>query len=185
MNCSISGKVFEFPSVWQRKFFSYVGWLMAFLLLNACSSGPGRYVGKKYWHSSNERPYVINGVMYYPQVHYVYSSIGEASWYGYDCHGKPTAIGRRFDKNKLTAAHRTLPLPSVVLVENLENGRKIKLLVNDRGPFAKTNRRIIDVTQRAAYLLGFRNKGHARVRVTCLPQASRMAAIAHKRKPYR
>jgi rare lipoprotein A len=145
-------------------------------------SGP--YGGEKYWHAGSERPYVVNGVMYYPQVHYRYAAVGEASWYGYDCHGRPTATGRIFDKNKLTAAHRTLPLPSIVLVENLENGRKIKLLVNDRGPFAKTNRRIIDVSQRAAQLLGFRNKGFARVRVTCLPSASRMAAIIHGRKPY-
>jgi rare lipoprotein A len=115
---------------------------------------------------------------------YKYIAVGIASWYGYDCHGKPTASGRKFDKNKLTAAHRTLPLPSVVIVENLENGKKVKLTVNDRGPFAKTNSRIIDVSQRAAELLGFRRKGHARVKVTCLPKESQLAAVAYGRKPY-
>jgi rare lipoprotein A len=84
----------------------------------------------------------------------------------------------------MTAAHRTLPLPSVVLVENLENGRKIKLLLNDRGPFAKTQDRIIDVSQRAAELLGFRANGYAKVRVVCLPKESRIAAIKYRRRPY-
>jgi rare lipoprotein A len=122
--------------------------------------------------------------MYYPQIHYQYTAIGEASWYGYDCHGLPTATGVIFDKDKLTAAHRTLPLPSVVMVENLENGKKIQLLVNDRGPFAETSRRIIDVSQRAAKLLGFGARGLARVKVICLPKASRVAALSYKRKPY-
>jgi len=77
-----------------------------------------------------------------------------------------------------------LPLPSVVVVENLENGKKVKLLVNDRGPFAKTDRRIIDVSQRAAELLGFRKKGFTKVRVTCLPKESQIAALQYKRIPY-
>ena len=128
---------------------------------------------------------MINGVMYYPQVHYNYCKVGYASWYGYDCHGRKTATGRVFSKNGLTAAHRTLPLPCVVLVENLENHKKVKLLVNDRGPFAKTNRRIIDVTQRAAQLLGFRGKGIAKVRVICLPNESRRAAKKYGRIPYK
>lgn len=139
---------------------------------------------KKYWHAGSERPYVQRGVIYYPQVHYRYRKVGYASWYGYDCHGLQTASGRRFNKNGLTAAHRTLPLPSVVLVENLENGKKIKLLVNDRGPFAKTSKRIIDVSQKAAELLGFRRRGYAKVRVTCLPKESAAAARRYKRKPY-
>ena len=84
----------------------------------------------------------------------------------------------------MTAAHRTLPLPCVVLVENLSNGKKVKLLVNDRGPFAKINTRIIDVTQKAAEILGFRRKGYTKVRVTCLPKESRIAALKYKRKPY-
>lgn len=139
---------------------------------------------KKYWHAGSERPYTIKGVMYYPQVHYRYRKVGYASWYGYECHGLQTASGRKFSKNGLTAAHRTLPLPSVVLVENLENGRKVKLLVNDRGPFAKTNKRIIDVSQRAAELLGFRRKGYTKVRITCLPKESVAAARRYHRKPY-
>jgi rare lipoprotein A len=156
--------------------------LFPLMLLVACSTHDEKY--GKYWHSGSERPYIINGVKYYPQIHYQYTAVGEASWYGYDCHGKPTATGRRFDKNNLTAAHRTLPLPSVVIVENLQNHKKVKLLVNDRGPFAKTHRRIIDVSQKAAELLGFRPGGFAKVKVTCLPKESQLAAIAYRRKPY-
>lgn len=158
--------------------------IFSFLILAGCSSDPDLPKGK-YWHSATERPYVIHGTRYYPQVNYNYEAIGYASWYGYDCHGRPTATGRYFNKNALTAAHRTLPLPSVVLVENLSNGRKVKLLVNDRGPFANTKKRIIDVTQRAAELLGFRSKGVAKVRVTCLPEESRMAALKYRKKPYK
>ena len=157
--------------------------MLMFFLMVGCSSYK-QFPSGKYWHAGSERPYVIKGVKYYPQINYRYDRIGYASWYGYDFHGKPTATGRTFSKNKLTAAHRTLPLPCVVLVENLENHKKVKLLVNDRGPFVDTKRRIIDVTQRAAQLLGFRRKGTARVRVTCLPAESRQAALRYKRKPY-
>jgi rare lipoprotein A len=138
----------------------------------------------KYWHAGSERPYTIKGVVYYPQVHYKYDAIGYSSWYGYDAHGLPTATGRIFRKNGLTAAHRTLPLPCVVIVENLANRKKIKLLVNDRGPFAQTNARIIDVSERAAELLGFRQRGCTKVRVTCLPKESRLMAIKYGRVPY-
>lgn len=158
----------------------FVKFIPVLLLLSSCSNE----YEHKYWHAGSERPYEIKGVRYYPQTNYQYSAVGYASWYGYDCHGKPTATGRIFDKNKLTAAHRTLPLPCVVIVENLSNGRKVKLLVNDRGPFAQTHRRIIDVSQRAAELLGFRKKGFAKVRVTCLPKESQLAALKYKRRPY-
>lgn len=152
------------------------------LLLSGCAVDEKPSV--KYWHAGSERPYVIKGVKYYPQVHYKYDAIGHASWYGYDCHGLPTATGRKFDKNALTAAHRSLPLPSIVVVENLSNGKKVKLLVNDRGPFAMTDHRIIDVSQRAARILGFEKKGYAKVRVTCIPRESARAALSYKRKPY-
>jgi rare lipoprotein A len=153
-------------------------------LLAGCAVEEERPPLVKYWHSGTERPYVIRGVKYYPQVHYKYDAIGCASWYGYDCHGLPTASGRIFRKDGMTGAHRTLPLPCVVLVENLQNGKKVKLLLNDRGPFARTNERIIDVSQRAAELLGFRARGYAKVRVICLPKESVIAAKKYGRRPY-
>ena len=108
-------------------------------------------------------PYQIGGVWYYPKEDPFYDETGVASWYGADFHGKATANGERYDMDAFTAAHRTLPMPTVVRVTNLENGRSIKLRVNDRGPYARG--RIIDVSNRAAKLLGFSGKGTARVRV--------------------
>jgi rare lipoprotein A len=119
-------------------------------------------------------PYQIDGVWYYPAVDYNYAETGIASWYGPNFHGKYTANGEIYDQNALTAAHRTLPLPSIVRVTNLENGRSIKLTVNDRGPYAKG--RIIDVSRRAAQLLGFDGKGTARVRVEIVADESRLLA---------
>lgn len=119
-------------------------------------------------------PYQIDGIWYYPEEDYDYEETGIASWYGPNFHGKPTANGDRFDQNELTAAHRTLPMPSVVEVTNLENGRTLRLTVNDRGPFAKG--RIIDISRRGAQLLGFENNGVAKVRVRILAEESRIVA---------
>lgn len=167
------------------RFFN-LGILFLLNLLISCSSSPdlSQYYAKKNWHSPNERPYVLKNVLYIPQLNYSYKKVGYASWYGNNDHGKPTATGRIFNQNKLTAAHRTLPLPCIVLVENLENGRSLKLLVNDRGPFKDTSKRIIDVSKKAAELLGFKRKGLTKVRVTCLPKESQIACLKYKRKPY-
>jgi rare lipoprotein A len=119
-------------------------------------------------------PYQVGGVWYYPKVDYAYDETGIASWYGPGFDGKATANGETYDENALTAAHKTLPLPSVVRVTNLENGRAIELRINDRGPFA--NGRIIDVSRRAAQLLGFETMGTARVRVQVLEEESRLMA---------
>ena len=110
------------------------------------------------------RPYKIRGRWYHPKDDRSYRETGSASWYGPNFHGRPTANGERFDQNAVSAAHRTLPLPSWVRVENLNNGRQIDVRVNDRGPFAHD--RIIDLSRRAAQLLGMERSGTARVRVT-------------------
>jgi rare lipoprotein A len=120
------------------------------------------------------KPYKVEGVWYYPKTDYDYRETGIASWYGPGFHGKPTANGEIFDQNALTAAHRTLPLPSMVQVTNLDNGRSIKVRVNDRGPFS--NGRIIDLSRRGADLLGFRRYGTAKVRVEILESESRRLA---------
>jgi len=119
-------------------------------------------------------PYEINGELYEPRVDYAYSESGIASWYGDDFHGKATANGEFFDMNLLTAAHRTLPLPSIVRVTNLENGRALVVRVNDRGPFSRG--RIIDLSRRAAELLQFKTNGTALVRVDILPRESQIIA---------
>ncbi|USO01934.1 MAG: septal ring lytic transglycosylase RlpA family protein [Alphaproteobacteria bacterium] len=116
---------------------------------------------------ATSRSYTIRGVRYKPQEHYEYISEGYASYYGGRdiFHGRRTSTGEIFSKDGLTAAHRTLPLPCVVKVTNLENGRSIRVKVNDRGPFASPEKRIIDLSERAAKILGFYEKGTARVRI--------------------
>jgi rare lipoprotein A len=109
-------------------------------------------------------PYEVNGVWYYPAVDYHYDHTGVASWYGSSYDGRLTANGEIFRMNGLSAANPTLPLPSIVRVTNLENGRSLDLRVNDRGPFV--GGRILDVSRYAAQLLGFENEGIAPVRVT-------------------
>ena len=114
-------------------------------------------------------PYKIAGEWYYPRENTRYDNIGIASWYGPKFQGRRTANGEIFDMNLLTAAHPTLPMPVMVQVTNLENGRSMKLRVNDRGPFKKN--REIDLSRRAAEILGFKDKGTARVRVKYLHRA--------------
>ena len=121
-------------------------------------------------------PYQINGIWYRPAEDYSYDETGIASYYGgehtgVNFHGRLTANGETYDMNALTAAHRTLPMPCLVRVTNLENGRAIVVRVNDRGPYARG--RIIDMSRRAAQLLGFEGVGTARVRVQILAEESR------------
>ncbi len=116
------------------------------------------------------RPYEIKGVWYHPAVDYNYDKTGVASWYGGEFVGRLTANGEIFDLNRLTAANTTLPMPSIVEVTNLQNGRSLRLRVNDRGPFV--DGRLIDVSRRAAQLLGFEAQGTAPVEVKIVRDAS-------------
>lgn len=152
--------------------------------LAACAGGPsssrgaGRFANVPYGHGIYKvgSPYQVDGVWYYPAVNYDYDQTGIASWYGPGFHEELTANGEIFDQNKLSAASKTLPMPSLVRVTDLENGRSIVLRVNDRGPFV--NGRIIDVSRRAAQLLGFEGQGTAKVRVQILADESRALAAA-------
>ncbi|MCK5285184.1 MAG: septal ring lytic transglycosylase RlpA family protein [Alphaproteobacteria bacterium] len=123
--------------------------------------------------------YKVAGKRYTPKETYSYTETGIASWYGSNFHGKSTANGEIFDMNELTAAHKTLQLPSLVRVTNLENGRSLIVRINDRGPFKRG--RIIDLSKRSAELLGFKNKGTAKVKVKVLGKESRVIAQAAKR----
>lgn len=106
---------------------------------------------------------------------YGYEERGIASWYGEEFHGRPTSSGEPYDMHAMTAAHRTLPLPSWVEVTNLANGRKAILRVNDRGPFHQPEHRIIDVSYAAAVKLGIVGSGTAPVRVRAVePWQSRV-----------
>lgn len=140
--------------------------LLLLSLLAACSSAPSPEENQKLYKVG--KPYTILGQSYEPKEDPYYDEVGEASWYGSGFHGRKTANGERFDKYDLTAAHRTLPMPCIVKVTNLENGKSVNLRVNDRGPFAKD--RIIDVSKKAARILGFEAQGMAHVRVQFLPE---------------
>ncbi|MEM6495496.1 MAG: septal ring lytic transglycosylase RlpA family protein [Pseudomonadota bacterium] len=173
-------QLFESGSCWRAfKLLIVVGLTM---VLSACSSRSTHQSNKPYRTASAAkplpkgggsyklgRPYVINGIRYVPQEDPSYDREGLASWYGGKHHGRQTANGETFDVNRITAAHKTLPLPSLVRVTNLSNGRYIIARVNDRGPFVTG--RIIDVSKRAAEQLGFLHDGTARVRVTYIGPA--------------
>ena len=94
-----------------------------------------------------------------------YEAEGLASWYGEQFNGRPTASGEIFDMNGYSAAHRTLPLHTWVEVENLDNGRRVVVKVNDRGPFVDTDDRLIDLSMGAARRLEMIGPGIARVRI--------------------
>jgi rare lipoprotein A len=131
--------------------------------------GGGRYqVGNAYqvagrWFTPHEQP--------------GYDKTGVASWYGEAFHRRKTSNGEWFDMNTLTAAHATLPLPSYAMVTNLDNGRQVVVRINDRGPFVSS--RVLDVSKRAADVLGYRNKGTAHVRVKLIGPAPLNDSNAH------
>lgn len=136
--------------------------LAVLLVLAACSSNQkpplsaagGVKIGKAYQ---------VAGVWYTPSDDRSYDQRGIASWYGPGFHALATANGERYDQDDVTAAHKTLPMPSWVEVENLDNGRKLVVRINDRGPFVQG--RIIDLSRRSAQLLGVDKAGLAHVRV--------------------
>lgn len=111
-------------------------------------------------------PYKINGKKYYPKKDKKYKETGIASWYGRRFHNRKTANGEIYNMHDYTCAHRTLPMPSLVKITNLENGKSVVARVNDRGPFAKN--RIIDVSQNVAEELNFKTKGTAKVKIEYL-----------------
>lgn len=131
-------------------------------------------------------PYQIQGRWYYPEYDPSYDRVGVASWYGEPFHGRRTANGEVFDRDMITAAHPTLPLPSLVRVVNLQNRRELVVRVNDRGPFVGD--RIIDLSQEAARQLGFEGRGLAQVRVQFVSLADAQGVpprptIRHARAP--
>jgi rare lipoprotein A len=114
-------------------------------------------------------PYTIAGHTYYPSETTTYTSIGMASWYGAAFHGRRTANGEVYDMASLTAAHPTMPLPSYARVTNLSNGYSVIVRVNDRGPYH--GGRVMDVSSRAADMLGFKGAGTAKIKVEYVGRA--------------
>lgn len=142
------------------------------VLTAACATGPDNNIVTVPPNAGVYKvgvPYQIGDTWYYPREQPDYDETGIASWYGPSFYGHSTANGERYDGSALTAAHRTLPMPVNVRVTDLDNGKSLIVRVNDRGPFAKG--RIIDLSERAATLLGYKEKGTARVRVTFVSRA--------------
>ena len=127
-----------------------------------------------YAHQKVGTPYTVMGQTYSPAHDPMYDMVGTASWYGDKFHGKMTANGEIFDKTAMTAAHKTLPLGSLVIVTNIASGQSLTLRINDRGPFV--GNRIIDLSEAAAHALGYKTTGLGDVRVQYAGPAAPVAA---------
>ncbi len=181
---------------------SFLFALTACALLTACGSGSGWtppvYSGKQestdgvpgFDNGQKRSPYVklgqsykVMGEWYVPRFQPDYNETGLASWYGPGFHGGKTANGEKFDKHSMTAAHKTLPLPSIVKVTMVDTGKTVYVRINDRGPFSKG--RIIDLSYAAAKEIGLMQKGVAKVRVEYqLAESQRYAdLLAQGREP--
>ncbi len=144
--------------------------LALLMALTACGSrhhGPA-VAQRGYYKVGN--PYTIDGVTYVPTEEFRHTETGVASWYGPGFHGKYTANGEVYDQSDHTAAHRTLQMPCVLRVTNLDNGQSTIVRVNDRGPYARS--RILDVSRAAAEELGMIGRGTARIRIDQLEAES-------------
>lgn len=137
---------------------------------------PGSTAGLR----GTQKPYEIKGVWYYPKADPDYDQKGIGSWYGEQFHNRRTANGEIFDMDMPSAAHKTLPLPSIVEVTNLDNGRKMQVRVNDRGPFIGD--RIIDLSKAAADQLGYGRAGIANVRVRYVGPAGKATPFEQRRQ---
>lgn len=121
---------------------------------------------------ATQRPYIINNRTYSPLPSSEgYEEIGIASWYGRDFHGRPTSNGEKYNMHDITAAHKLLPMHTMLLVTNLENGKQTVVRVNDRGPFVRG--RIIDLSLGAAKKIGLVHAGTAKVKITALGEVKK------------
>ena len=176
---STTNKLFYFFKNSRNIFF-----ITFLILIQGCTSSieVAANLGKKYLIPKEEKKriqkpiykigkkYSVGGKYYYPKKDLYYNKTGIASWYGPKFHGKLTANGEIYNQYALTAAHKTLPLPSAVKVTNLKNNKSIVLRINDRGPFV--NDRIIDLSSKAADILDLKREGTGLVRVQILREKS-------------
>jgi len=156
------------------------------LAVTVAGCGAGKYdagypgsAGRQYSGThATQRPYRIAGKRYYPMASARgYVEKGRASWYGKKFHGRKTSNGETYNMYAMTAAHKTLPMNTWVRVENLDNGKRVTVRINDRGPFVAG--RIIDMSYKGARLLGMVGPGTARVKVTALGKATAYSPKNH------
>ncbi|QKF67402.1 septal ring lytic transglycosylase [Arcobacter venerupis] len=159
----------------------FLGLLLSVFLFTGCSQKSSSVDYNKFYkdtknskinnslemHKYTMRPYSVFGIKYYPFIANIGDDFeGTASWYGPDFHSKKTSNGEIYDMYDMTAAHKTLPMNTVVRVDNLENGKSIIVRINDRGPFVRG--RIIDLSNKAANEIDMVRKGTAKVKITVL-----------------
>jgi len=169
--------------------------LLLFFVAGCSTRGPGVYHGgntsgnhhynksPKYSHVTM-RPYVVRGVKYYPTVVKVGDRFhGNASWYGPNFHGKLTSNGEKYNMWAMTAAHKTLPMNTIVRVTNRRNGKSTIVRINDRGPFVAT--RIIDLSKAAASKIGMVGRGTAPVTLEVLGFAGKGSRSVPTRRQLR
>jgi rare lipoprotein A len=145
----------------------------ALLLFSGCAEKipPPEPATKYPYRPGTQRPYTINGKTYYPiDSADGFREQGVASWYGNPFHGRKTANGETYDMHKMTAAHKILPMNTMLLVRNLDNGRETVVRVNDRGPFARE--RVIDLSYAAARELDIVRPGLARIEIIAMGEAA-------------
>ncbi|MDE2561367.1 MAG: septal ring lytic transglycosylase RlpA family protein [Sphingomonadales bacterium] len=157
-------------------------WLALALLLSACASHP-QFRPVSDTPVRIGPPYTVRGATYTPRAEPDYDMLGYATWYGNES-GNRTANGERFIAGWITAAHKTLPLPSYVEVTSLDTGKRILVRVNDRGPFGDPAR-IIDLSRGAAEELGVRARGKAAVRVRVVDPPEKDRKRLREGKPAR
>lgn len=171
---------------------------LALILFGGCSSKSVSYSGSGYsggyknvgkqeiknskaMHRATMRPYKIAGKWYYPTLAKVGDTQrGIASWYGPNFHAKKTSNGEIYNMYAMTAAHKTLPMNTMVRVDNLENGKSVVVRINDRGPFVSG--RIIDLSNKAAHSIDMVGKGTAKVKVTVLGFHAKIARTKQEKE---
>lgn len=169
-----------FPSFGPLKLAAFA--LIASVVLSGCAttrSGGGRgpdIARDPQYNSGNLRAYTIRGRTYYPRIpSRGDSQTGTASWYSEESPNATTANGERFEPDGISAAHKTFPLPSIAEVTNLDNGKTIRLRVNDRGPFV--DNRVMDLSRGAAKALGVYQTGTAKVKIVWLGPAEPTGSV--------
>jgi rare lipoprotein A len=152
----------------MKKYLLNIHYALALFMLVGCTPLESKYKG----HYKVGSSYKIKNKVYTPREVTFYKKEGLASWYGPKFHGKKTANGEVFNRRGLTAAHQTLPLPSVVKVTNLKNNKSVVVIVNDRGPFSHQEHMIIDLSEKAAEIIDMKKQGIAKVKVELLPNTT-------------
>jgi rare lipoprotein A len=161
---------------------AFLNWLLLLIFFSAIA-GCSVPASPRPAREPSPPPYKVAGKWYQPQSHaHGFQQKGIASWYGKKFHGRKTSNGEVYNMYGISAAHKTLPFNTVVRVHNLDNGKRIDVRINDRGPFVRG--RIIDLSYGAAQELGLVGPGTARVKIVALGAVDGPGALDKENRPY-